>query len=376
MSQKSKPQGSFISYMSNRVKMHGGINLAQGIPGFSPPKELLDALNAITYDEIHQYAPGTGNAKLKQALVAKYTDYEFKQDDFLIVNGATEACSLIYTYLSKMFKSNFTTLAFSPVYETYLHLPRIFNNPFVSFEFKKDGSIDFDRLEKVIVDEEVKLIYVNSPGNPYGKIWTKAEFEAIIKLSRKYSFYIVFDAVYDELYFTEKPASPLPDFAENIFYVNSFSKKLSITGWRIGYLVAHQKHMIAIQDVHDYTGLCTPSILQQAVADYYAENNFAQGYINSLREILKENFQKLKQCLLDLNFEIPETAGGYFIWAALPQTHKDGFYFAEELYEKEKIAVIAGEHFSPKHKNYIRFNIARETTEIQNAIKGLNDFFK
>ncbi|MCK5822743.1 MAG: pyridoxal phosphate-dependent aminotransferase [Bacteroidales bacterium] len=376
MNSYQKPEGSFISYMSNLVKQQGGINLAQGIPGFNPPIELLEILASIAKDNIHQYAPGNGNNDLLDLLVEHYKKFNFNRDDFLIVNGATEAITLLYVYLLNIIDNSFSTLAFDPVYETYKNLPKIFNTNFVSFVFEENGSINFNKLQSTIKENNVKLVIINSPGNPYGKVWTKEEFDRIIELSVKLDFYIILDSVYQDLYFEKKPYLPLEKFNRNIFYVNSFSKKFSITGWRVGYLIAHKQHMSKIKSIHDYTGLCSPSVLQCAIAEYVIKYDFGKDYIAQLRENLILSFNILKKELLKLDFYIPEIEGGYFIWARLPKNCTDGIKFTYDLYEKEKVAVIPGNHFSDNFNNYIRFNIARPEDEIRMAVERLNKFFR
>jgi len=240
-----KPTGSYISFMSNKVKTYGGINLAQGIPGFNPPKELTNILSEISGKNLHQYAPGNGNNELLDLLLNKYQkEYPaFQKDDILITQGGTEALSLLYTYFNKNLQKPFSALAFEPVYESYKYLPEIFNSDFIPFSFEDDFSIDFNKLKKTCIQNNVKVIFLGSPGNPFGKIWSKQEMVSLIDLSKKQDVYIILDAVYKELYFEEKPYIPLDKFNPNLFYINSFSKLFSITGWRIGYLIAHQEHM-------------------------------------------------------------------------------------------------------------------------------------
>jgi aspartate/methionine/tyrosine aminotransferase len=375
-----KPEGSYISFMSNKVKTYGGINFAQGIPGFNPPEELTQILSQVATENIHQYAPGNGNNELLDLLLGKYqpefTNYSLKKDDILITQGGTEALSLLYTYFNKTLSKSFSALAFDPVYESYKHLPKIFNTDFVSFSFENDFSIDFDKLEKTCVDKKVKVIFLGSPGNPFGKIWSKKEMDSLIDLSKRKAIFIVLDAVYKELYFDEKTYIPLDQFNPNLFYTNSFSKLFSITGWRIGYLIAHQDHMQKIKSIHDYTGLCAPSVLQYAVVEFLKKYDFGSEYISNLRNKLTESFNYLSSELIKLGFKIPETRGGYFVWAKLPEQYPDGFKFAIDLYEQEKVAVIPGEHFSENAKNYIRFNIAREKSEVNEGIKRIKRFFE
>lgn len=371
-----KPTGSYISFMSNKVKAHGGINLAQGIPGFDPPKELTQILSEVSNHKIHQYAPGNGNNELLDLLVEKYQkEYRFTKDDILVTQGGTEALSLLYTYFNKILTKPFSALAFDPVYESYKYLPGIFNTDFVPFAFGKDSSIDFEKLENTCVKHHVKVIFLGSPGNPYGKIWTKNEMDLLIQLSQKQKIFIVFDAVYRELYFDKAPYIPLDQFSPYLFYTNSFSKLFSITGWRIGYLMAHQEHMDNIKSIHDYTGLCAPSVLQQAIVQFLKQYNFGNEYVSVLRKKLSRSYNHLANELKKLGFEIPETKGGYFVWAKLPKEFPDGFKFAIDLYEEKKVAVIPGEHFSENATNYIRFNIAREKSEVDEGIERIKAFF-
>lgn len=372
MKDYKKPEGSYISFMSNKVKRYGGINLAQGLPGFAPPEELLDILSKISHKSVHQYAPGNGNDELLDLLVDKYK--KFGKEDFLVTNGATEAVSLLYTYLNNILDKPYSALAFEPVYESYKKLPEIFKDEFISFPLSESGFVDFQKLRDVCKNKNTKIIFLNTPGNPLGKIWKQEEVLQLLKIASEMNIFVIADAVYQELYFSEKPYNPIEDFNKHLFYVNSFSKIFSITGWRIGYLIAGSKHMPAIKSIHDYTGLCAPSVLQEALKDYIKGYNWGNNYIENLRNKLKSSFGILKKFLEELDFYIPEIEGGFFIWAKLPGSWKDGFQFAMELYEKEQVAVIPGEHFSSIKKNYIRFNIAREQEEIEEAVKRLKRF--
>ena len=371
-----KPQGSYISFISNKVKTHGGINLAQGIPGFNPPQELTQILSELATENLHQYAPGNGNNELLELLLKKYqSEFDFTKDDFLILQGATEALSLLYIYYNKILPKPFSALAFDPVYESYNNLPQIFNTAFVPFPFQNDSSVDFEKLENTCREKNVKVIFIGTPGNPFGKIWSKTEIDNLLKISIKLDVFVVFDAVYRDLYFEEKPYIPLEQFHPNVFYVNSFSKVFSITGWRIGYLVAHQKHMEHIKPIHDYTGLCAPSVLQQAIVEYIKNYNYGKEYIASLRQKLKKSYTLLSTALKNLGFKVPETKGGYFVWAQLPEKFPDGFKFTVDLYEQQQVAVIPGEHFSKNAKNFIRLNIARPIDEVEEGIEKIKVFF-
>lgn len=375
----SKPTGSFISYMSNLVKREGGINLAQGLPGFEPPRELLDGLAAIVHEPIHQYAPGAGDFKLIEELVEGYRTYGFKSDNFLVTCGATEALTLLFTYIQTQIEGPFSSLAFAPVYEAYGFLPTIFKSGSVNFSLEKDGSIDFERLEKTIVSESVRVIFVASPGNPYGKIFSREEFDHLIKLAHTHNIWVIIDAVYQDLYFTSKPPYiPLDQLDSKIIYTNSFSKKLCISGWRIGYIIATCDTMLKIKAIRDYTAVSSSSILQRAIGNYLGSYENGTPYIAGIRSLLKESFSLLHKTLADLNFKIaPHIDGGYFIWTELPTDlkSKDGFDFAMDLYKQQKVAVVPGENFGREAINYVRFNVAHPLSKIEQASLKIKEYF-
>lgn len=364
---------SYISLMSNKVKMSGGINLAQGIPGFSPPEELLDILGWISSDNIHQYAPANGNIKLVEILKNKYEP--FTQDNIMVVNGATEAVSLIFTYLNGIMPKNKTALGFDPIYESYSRLPGIFGRKFVSFLFEDDLSIDFRKLEKFIDENKVGIMFVNSPGNPLGRIWTEKEFLKIKEIAEKKKVYVLADSVYSEIYFNKKPFMPLFK-SEYFFYINSFSKLLSITGWRLGYFICSKEHIANIRLIHDYTGLSSPSVLQEAVAQYLDKSDFAKKYSVQLRKNMRTSFEIMNGYLTGCGFKIPKIEGGYFIWAKLPDEFDDGLKFAMDLYDVKKVATVPGIHFSDNGQRFVRFNIARPESELNSAGKLIQEYIK
>lgn len=369
--QKQKPSGSFISYFSNLVKQHGGINLAQGIPGFPPPEELTAILARLASDNVHQYAPGIGNFMLRDVLL---NSLSLQPKNLLIVQGATEGLSLVYTYLLRLLGGDFSVLSFEPAYESYSNLPRIFGQRFFALPLSENGEVDFSLFTRKVKEESVKLVFLSSPGNPYGKIFSRAAVEQLLALADELDFYLVFDSVYRDLYFESKPYEPYDKLTRRLFIVGSFSKSLSISGWRIGYVVNHECHTDGIRSVHDYIGLCVPSVLQQALAQYLRDYRMGERYVESLRRDVIASFTSLSEVLIDSGFFIPPIQGGCFIWALLPERFSDGFAFASELYRKHRVAVIPGEHFSADARRWLRINVARPRNEILAAGRAIAEF--
>lgn len=371
-------QGSLISHMSGLVKQHGGINLAQGLPGFPPPSELLDELQHVIHGNCHQYPQGDGDPELIRVIRSMYQPvYDLEDDQILVVQGATEAISLTYLYLIKKFGNRWNSLAFDPVYESYAHLPEIYGNKLVRATFNHDGSIPWESISQMISSQKVKLVFINSPGNPSSRVWTESEVDKLHRMAEEEDFYIIFDGVYNKLYFdSDSPYNPVNKLMQRLFYVNSYSKLLSITGWRIGYLICSSEQMKEIKMIHDYTGLCAPSLLQKAIANYLLNNKLGSDYISELRKQLEESYKTISGELQRLGFQYKDVTSGYFIWAKLPDNRMTGMEFCLNLYREQRVAIVPGIHFSPNGGNYVRINFARSASEIHDAIRGINEFIR
>lgn len=372
-----RPSGSLISYFSNRAKNDGGLNLAQGIPGFPPPPELLKILEEIsTNRNYHQYPPGTGNFRLLEQIQRHIPlTTPLSPERLLIVQGATEGIFLSFLYLSSLINRSFSVLSFDPAYESYPKLAEILHHPFLYMDLNSALQVDMSALEDTVREKNVGLICLSSPGNPLGKAWSRAEMSELLTLADKYDFYIIYDAVYKEIYFNTPPFNPLELNNPRLFYVDSFSKMLSITGWRIGWLAAAPFHMEKIRAMHDFTGLCAPAPLQEAIARYLEKYDQGASYVPVIRKKTQQAFSVMSRELKKLGFHTPPIDGGYFIWAQLPPAYPDGLAFAMQLYEKVKLAVVPGENFSMTKKEFIRINIATETDMISQAVQRLKSFF-
>lgn len=364
------PNGSLISFMSNKVKQYGGINFAQGIPGIDPPPELPTYLKEVAGENVHQYAPGVGNLSLRKEILDHYSHLDYNENQLLITQGATEALSLVIQYLKYKLTDNFAALAFDPVYESYKHLPRIMRIPFHTYN---QLDFNYNELSKFVAAHNIRVIFVSSPGNPFGYVFSPKQMDDLKTISENNGVYLVIDAVYRELWYEEPVYFPEKDLSPNVFYVNSFSKMLSITGWRIGYLFSHMEHVETLRDIHDYIGLCVNAPLQEALARYLRNEDYGKKYIANTRIHLKKAYQLISSELVKLGFEVPVAKGGYYVWAKLPK-QIDGFQFAMNLYENESVAVIPGIHFSDNGLNYLRFNIARPEHEIMEGIAKVTKF--
>lgn len=183
-----KIESSWISYFSSKAQKEGAINLAQGRPGFSPPKRLLEILKMlIEENNLHQYAPGKGDFHLIEETLNLYKKFNdnLKKENILIVKGATEGIFLSFLYLSKKFK-NFSILTFNPYYESYPRLAKILGIPINYIEISP-FELNFERkkIKNLIYKKNIKTIILSSPSNPLGKIFTEEEINFLLNLIKE-----------------------------------------------------------------------------------------------------------------------------------------------------------------------------------------------
>ncbi|PLX14719.1 MAG: hypothetical protein C0599_18355 [Salinivirgaceae bacterium] len=331
---------------------------------------MLQYVAEVASENVHQYAPGIGNLSLRQEILTHYSHLNYDESQLLVTQGATEALSLVMQYLRYVIHDDFAVMAFDPVYESYKHLPRIFKLPFYAYE-----KLDFEKeeLEQYIQNNKIRVIFINSPGNPFVYVFSEQQMNDLREVCERNDAYLIIDAVYRELWYEEPIYLPEKELSVNVFYVNSFSKMLSITGWRIGYLFCHKKHAEVLRDIHDYIGLCVNAPLQEALSRYLKSESFGKMYVERTRKLLKSSYEQMSNELVNLGYEVPKAYGGYYVWAKLPDKI-DGFQFAMNLYEDESVAVIPGMHFSDRANDYLRFNIARPKNEIAKGIEKVVKF--
>lgn len=366
---------SWISFMSNKVKSGGGINLAQGLPGFRPPARLLELLAEEAAGNNHQYAPGRGLPVLAAHVADKLNlPGTAVAKNILITCGATEAITDTYLHLARKAGSTFTVAAFGPAYESYSRLPMLLGHRFV--ELTRDES-DPDFLTKtadLLVGQGVDLLFVGSPGNPFGQVIPANEVDFWCQMAAKTSLNVVFDMVYSDLWFDQPVAFPTPVLQERVYIVGSFSKMLSVTGWRVGWLAAPETSITEIGLLHDFAGLSAPHPLQWALSRFLDDKEAVNKYVSGLRDLIRDSCLTLEGALVQTGFHVEPAHGGYFVWAKLPQHLPNSGEFVLALYERTGVAAVPGIHFGEKFSRYVRFNGARPINEINEAAALITRF--
>ena len=371
---------SVIRRMTRISDACGAINLSQGFPDFDPPKEMLDALAYVAYHGPHQYSVTFGAENFREALAKKagrglgrviHPDREI-----VVTCGGTEAmmCAVM-----TVCNPGDKILVFSPFYENY-GADAILSGADPIFVPLVPPEYDFDiKLLEDGFQQGAKAIIVCNPSNPCGKVFTREELTAIGELALKYDAFVITDEVYEHLVYAPYnhiSAASLPGMFDNVITCNSLSKTYSITGWRLGYLIAPAPVAEAAKKVHDFLTVGAPAPLQEAAVTGL---NFPESYYDWLRALYteKRDFFLAGLDSIGLKHNVPQ--GTYFVmvdigdFLALPQFQ--GFSdleFCEWMIKNIGVAAVPGSSFFREEvNNLIRLHFAREKETLSEVITRL-----
>ncbi|HYV23288.1 MAG TPA: aminotransferase class I/II-fold pyridoxal phosphate-dependent enzyme [Candidatus Bathyarchaeia archaeon] len=362
---------SVIREMTRLSAMHGGINLAQGFPNFPAPQQVKEAAKRAIDADINQYAITWGSKSLRDALARTYDElYGMKVDPetmLTVTCGSTEA--MISTLLALCDPGD-EVIVLEPFYENYGPDAAISGATpiFVplrapSFEF------DPDELARAF-GPRTKAIIVNTPNNPTGRVFTRAELETIAKLCREHDVVAVTDEIYEHIRYEAEhiPIATLEGMAERTVTISGASKTFSVTGWRVGWIVASPELTAAIRKVHDFVTVGAPAPLQEAIA---AALGMGQPYYDRLAIEYRARRDHLVRVLDDAGFSPTTPQGAYYVLCDIrPFGFDDDVAFAQWLVRDVGIAGVPGSSFFSRRdlgRHLIRFTFCKTADVLDEA---------
>ncbi|MEP6687455.1 MAG: aminotransferase class I/II-fold pyridoxal phosphate-dependent enzyme [Gemmatimonadales bacterium] len=304
---------SVIRGMSRLAREHRAINLAQGFPNFPAPDLLKDAAARAIHDDINQYAITWGAQSLREAIARKYAAwYGLDADperEITVTCGATEA--MISTLLALVNPGD-EVIVFEPFYENYGPDTILADARPVYVPLEPGRPLDLDRLAEAF-SPRTRAIIVNTPSNPSGRVLTRAELEAIAALCIRYDALAVTDEIYEHIRFDgpHVPMATLPGMRERTVTISGASKTFSVTGWRIGWIVAPAGLTDAIRKVHDFLTVGAPAPLQEGVAA--ALDGLPPTFYEGLTDLYRGKRDLLHSALEDAGFQCRRPEGAYYI---------------------------------------------------------------
>jgi aspartate/methionine/tyrosine aminotransferase len=343
---------SVIREMTRQAMLYGAVNLAQGFPDFSAPEEIKQAARAAIEKDVNQYAITWGAKSLRNAIARQMAVWQEisvdPEKEITVCCGSTEA--MISTLLA-VCNAGDEVVVFEPFYENYGPdsvlsgaRPR-----FVKLRPPSDGNGEWSFDEKELqgaFDKHTKAIILNTPNNPTGKVFTRAELELIRELCVKFDVLAITDEIYEHILFDGTKhisMASLDGMRERTVTINGMSKTYSVTGWRVGWAVAPEKITNAIRKVHDFLTVGAPAPLQEAGA---AALSLPQEYYAKLAENYRTRRDHLIPALESSGFKCFRPRGAYYVMTDISEFgFASDVEFVNYLVKEIGVAAVPGSSF-------------------------------
>lgn len=371
---------SVIRRMTRVSNKYGAVNLSQGFPDFDPPKEITDRLREIAPVGPHQYPITWGAQNFRKSLAAKqehFSGFHIDPEEEIVVTcGSTEAMMLA---MMTVCNPGDKVVIFSPFYENY-GADTILTGAQPIYVPLKPPSYEFDsdELEVAVKQHGVKALVLCNPSNPSGKVFTESELRIIADLAVKYDIYVITDEVYEHIIYTPHKhvyMATLPGMRERTLMCSSLSKTYSITGWRLGYVIAPPEITERVKKVHDFLTVGAAAPLMEAATvglrfgdEYYKE---LQAHYMHMRDVLCGGLD-------DIGLIYTKPQGAYYVMVDISEFgYDDDYRFCEELAEKVGVGAVPGSSFfrEPEHR-YMRLHFAKKDETLYAALNRLADIRK
>ena len=370
---------SVIRRMTRISNQYDAVNLSQGFPDFEPPQEILNRLSQVTKEDFHQYSITWGAQNFREALAVKFEHFSGVKVDpekeIVVTCGSTEA---MMAAMMSVTNPGDKVVVFSPFYENYgadtiLSGAEPIYVPLVPPEFSFDPAVLEDAFR-----QGVKALILCNPSNPCGKVFTLEEMKIIADLAKKYDTFVITDEVYEHILYAPNKhiyMASLPGMRERTISCSSLSKTYSITGWRLGYVIAAPEVADRVKKVHDFLTVGAAAPLQEAAVtglrfgdEYYEE---LQAKYTEKRELFLNGLKTLK-----LNHTEPQ--GAYYVLLDISEFgYESDIKFCEDLARLVGVGAVPGSSFFKKSENrYIRLHFAKKSETLNAALERLADIRK
>ena len=365
---------SVIRRMTRISLQYGAVNLSQGFPDFEPPKEILDRLAQVAYEDYHQYSITWGAQNFREALAAKQSRFMGRSIDpnseIVTTCGSTEA---MMAAMMTIVNPGDKVVIFSPFYENYaadsiLSGAEPIYVPLTPPDFHFDPNV----LEDAFRSHPKALVLCN-PSNPCGKVFSRGELEIIAELAAKYDLYVITDEVYEHIVYAPHKHcyfAALPDMWERTISCSSLSKTYSVTGWRLGYIIAPPRIIERAKKVHDFLTVGAAAPLQEAVIPGL---KFTQDYYDGLLTRYTHKKELFLKGLDELHIIHNDPEGAYYVLLDISEFGYDSdLKFCEDLARLVGVGAVPGSSFFREPvQHLIRFHFAKRDETLLEALNRL-----
>ncbi|MDB1086317.1 aminotransferase class I/II-fold pyridoxal phosphate-dependent enzyme [Streptomyces sp. ACA25] len=364
--------------MTELARRTGSVNLGQGVPELDSPPSLLRDVSAAVLAGNNQYPPAFGFPVLRQAVAAhQHRRYGLTYEpdgEVLVTTGATEALAAALLALTG---PGDEVIAFDPCYDAYPAGARLSGARLVPVPLAMDGdgfALD-DHALRAAVTGRTRVLLLNSPHNPTGKVFTPVELELIAEVCRDHDLTAVTDEVYEHLVYDgarHVPLASLPGMRERTLTVSSAGKTFNVTGWKVGWVSGPAPLVAAVSSVKQFLTYASGTPYQEALARMLDD---VEPWAEELRGILTANRNLLTEGLTRAGLHTYRADAGYFLQADVrPWGYRDGTRFCRELPEKAGVVAIPTSAFQQGADTapwLVRFSFCRHPGSLRQAVTQL-----
>lgn len=366
---------SVIRRMTRISNECGAINLSQGFPDFDPPEELTARLAEVAREGPHQYAVTWGAPNFREALARKQSRFMGRDIDpnseVVVTCGSTEAMMVA---MMTVVNPGDKVVVFSPFYENYGADAILSGAVPIYVELRQpDFSFDREELEAAFRQNPKALILCN-PSNPCGKVFTRDELLFIAKLAEEYDAYVITDEVYEHIVYSPNEHTyfaTLPGMWERTLSCSSLSKTYSVTGWRVGYIIAPPEIIDVARKVHDFLTVGAAAPLQEALVTAL---EFGDDYYDDLRSKYTAKRELFLKGLdsIGIAHNVPE--GAYYVLVDISDYgYTSDLEFCEDLARRVGVGAVPGSSFFKGDvNNLIRLHYAKNDSTLEAALDRLS----
>ncbi|MGN9844681.1 pyridoxal phosphate-dependent aminotransferase [Nonomuraea sp. H19] len=369
---------TIFAEMSALAVQTGSINLGQGFPDTDGPAAMLDCATQAITSGANQYPPGPGMLELRRAVSDhRAAHYGLSYDpagEILVTVGATEAVAASVLALCE---PGDEVIAFEPYYDSYAASIALAQARLVAVTMRPvAGRFTFDPAElRAAVTPRTRAILVNSPHNPTGTVFTRAELTAIAELCQERDLIAITDEVYEHLTFDgveHIPLATLPGMRERTVMISSAGKTFSVTGWKTGWICAPAPLVGAVQTVKQFLTFTASAPWQLAVA--YGLRHELE-WVSALRAGLQDKRDRLMEGLAAAGFDVLSPSGTYFVQTDIrPLGFADGLELTRRLPDLAGVVAIPTQVFydhPERGKHFVRFAFCKKDEVIDEAVTRL-----
>ncbi len=370
---------SVIRRMTRVSLKYNAVNLSQGFPDFEPPKEILNRLAEVAHEDFHQYSITWGAQNFREALAEKQSRLMGRTIDanseIVVTCGSTEA---MMAAMMTVANPGDKVIVFSPFYENY-GADTILSGaePIYVPLYPPEFNFNADELENAFKQHPKALILCN-PSNPCGKVFTYDELKIIADLAEKYDTFVITDEVYEHIVYEPNKHvyfSSLPNMYERTISCSSLSKTYSITGWRLGYIIAPPNIIEVAKKVHDFLTVGAAAPLQEAAVTGL---KFGDDYYKWLQDKYTHKRDLFLKGLDDIGIAHTVPQGAYYILLDISEFGFDSdLEFCEVLAKYVGVGAVPGSSFFRENvNNLVRLHFAKKDDTLNEALNRLESIRK